>query len=133
MLKYFSIIKSAMGAPAPTVDFNGKWRNELHSEMNLTVDAQGNVTGKYKTGVGTPAPSEEFDLVGFASGDLLSFTVNFGTYGSLTSWSGQHTNERGTDVIKTMWLLTRNVKDSDEPANLWGAVLTGYDNFMLSP
>lgn len=130
MLKYFSTIKSVAGAPAPSVDFNGKWRNELHSEMHLTVNAQGNVIGKYKTGVGTPTPSEEFDLVGFASGDLLSFTVNFGVYGSLTSWSGQHTDESGTATIKTMWLLARNVTDQDEPANLWGAVLTGYDNFQ---
>jgi hypothetical protein len=130
MLKHFSTIKSAAGAPTPTVNFNGKWCNELHSEMSLTVDARGNVVGKYKTGVGTPTPSEEFDLVGFASDDLLSFTVNFGTYGSLTSWSGQHTYESGAEVIKTMWLLARNVKDPDEPADLWGAVLTGYDNFQ---
>lgn len=130
MIRHFSIIKSAGGAPAPTVNFNGKWRNELHSEMTLTVDGQGNVTGKYKTGVGTPAPSEEFDLVGFASGDLLSFTVNFGAYASLTSWSGQHTEQNGTEMIKTMWLLARNVNDPNEPRSLWGAVLTGHDNFQ---
>lgn len=130
MLRHFSKIKSAVDAPPPTINFNGKWRNELHSEMTLEVDAQGNVTGKYKTGVGTPTPSEEFDLVGFASGDLLSFIVNFGACGSLTSWSGQHTDENGAGVIKTIWLLARNVKDPDEPASLWGAVLTGYDNFQ---
>jgi Avidin family len=130
MIRHFSSIKSVIGSSTPTINFNGTWRNELHSEMNLKIDAKGNVTGKYKTGVGTPAPSEEFDLVGFASGDLLSFTVNFGAYGSLTSWSGQHTNEKGTELIKTMWLLARNVKDPDEPKNLWGAVLTGYDIFQ---
>jgi hypothetical protein len=130
MLRYFSTIKAAAGAPAPSIDFNGKWRNELKSEMNLTVDAQGNVSGKFKTGVGEPSPTEEFDLVGFASGDLLSFTVNFGSYGSLTSWAGQHTIEDGIEVIKTLWLLARNVKDEDESANLWGAVLVGYDNFQ---
>lgn len=130
MIRHFSSIKSVAGAPTPTVNFNGKWRNELHSEMNLIVDVNGNVTGKYKTGVGAPAPSEEFDLVGFATGDLLSFTVNFGMFGSLASWSGQHTLENKTDLIKTMWLLARTVKDPDDPANLWGAVLTGYDNFQ---
>jgi hypothetical protein len=130
MLKHFLTIKSLVGAPVPSVNFNGKWHNELHSEMTLTVDAQGNVSGKYRTGVGTPGSTEEFELVGFASGDLLSFTVNFGSYGSLTSWAGQHTTEGGTEVIKTLWLLARNVKDPDEPANLWGAALTGYDNFQ---
>ncbi len=130
MLKHFSTIKSIAGAPAPSIDFNGKWRNELHSEMNLKVDAKGNVSGKFKTGVGSPSPTEEFDLVGFASGDLLSFTVNFGKYGSLTSWAGQHTTEDGIDVIKTLWLLARNVKDQDESTELWGAILAGYDNFQ---
>jgi hypothetical protein len=129
MLKHFSTIKSVAGAPAPPVNFNGIWHNELKSEMHLTVDAQGNVTGKYKTGKGAHGSHEEFDLVGFASGDLLSFTVNFGKYDSLTSWAGQHTKDHGIEVIKTLWLLARNVEDSLERTNLWGAVLTGYNNF----
>lgn len=127
MLKHFSTMKTA--AAAPSVNFNGVWRNELHSEMRLTMDAQGGVTGKYKTGVGTPGPVEEFELVGFASGDLLSFTVNFGAYGSLASWAGQHTVENGIEVIKTLWLMARDVQDPDEPSDLWGAMLTGANNF----
>ena len=97
--------------------------------MELTVDAAGTATGVYRTGVGSPNPIEEFDLVGFATGDLLSFTVNFGQYASLTSWSGQHTIEAGAERIKTMWLLARNVEDANEPKNLWGAILTGADTF----
>ena len=129
MLKHFSKISRAAAAPAPTVNFNGTWKNELKSEMTLNVDAQGNVSGKYRTGVGAPGPIEEFSLVGFASDDLLSFTVNFGDHGSLTSWSGQHTVENGAETIKTLWLLARNIKDLDEPAELWGAVMSGYNNF----
>jgi hypothetical protein len=129
MLKHFSTIKSSTAAPAPSVNFNGRWRNELKSEMELTVDTAGSVTGVYRTGVGSPGPTEDFDLVGFASGDLLSFTVNFGEFGSLTSWAGQHTIEGGSERVKTMWLLARNVNDADEPQSLWGAVLTGSDTF----
>jgi hypothetical protein len=129
MLESFSMISSGVDVPPPAVDFNGKWRNELNSEMNLTVDADGSVTGNYRTGVGTPSPSEEFDLVGFAAGDLLSFSVNFGKYASLTSWSGQLTVVADDEVIKTLWLLARNVEDPAEPDKLWGAVLTGADNF----
>lgn len=129
MLKHFSTIQSPNGAPAPVINFNGKWRNELLSEMDLVVDEIGSVTGKYRTGVGSPSPIQEFDLVGFASGDLLSFTVNFGQFGSLTSWVGQHTVEAGGEKIQTMWLLAKNVEDSIEPASLWGAVLTGADIF----
>ena len=129
MLKNFSTITSTKAAPTPKVNFNGKWRNELHSEMDLVVDTAGSVTGTYRTGVGSPSPVEEFDLVGFASADLLSFTVNFGQYGSLTSWAGQHTVQGGAERIKTMWLLAKNVEDANEPASLWGAVLTGADTF----
>jgi hypothetical protein len=129
MLENFSLIKTAKGTPSPSVNFNGKWRNDLHSEMDLSVDGAGAVTGVYRTGVGSPSPTEEFDLVGFASGDLLSFTVNFGKYGSLTSWAGQHTIVGGAERIKTMWLLARNVEDANEPAAIWGAILTGADTF----
>lgn len=129
MLKHFSTIKSSVEAPSPTVNFNGKWRNDLKSEMDLTIDAAGSVKGTFTTGVGSPGPTQKFDLVGFASGDLLSFTVNFGKFGSLTSWAGQHTIEGGVERVMTMWLLARNVKDSDEPADLWGAVLTGSNMF----
>lgn len=129
MIKGFSTIRRLAGSPALIVNFNGVWRSELKSEMKLSVDSQGKVTGKYKTGVGSPVSTVEFDLTGFASGDLLSFSVNFGQYESLTSWVGQHTVENGSEVIKTLWLLARNVKDPDEPNDLWGAILTGYDNF----
>ncbi len=129
MIRHFSSISTPASAPAPSVNFDGTWKNELTSDMTIKVTA-GKVTGKYRTGVGDPTPAEEFDLVGFAAGDQISFTVNFSKYGSLTSWVGQHTMEGGIGVIKTMWLLSRNVADPDEPKNLWGSVLTGYDNFV---
>lgn len=130
MLKYFSPTSTSIESVVPSVNFNGLWRNELSSEMELAVDkATGNVAGVYRTGVGTPQPTEDFELVGFAAGDLLSFTVNFGKYGSLTSWSGQSTAVGGVTVIKTMWLMAENVPDADEPSKLWSAMLTGADNF----
>ena len=129
MLQYFSTIQSLQAEPTPTVNFNGKWRNDLRSEMDLNVDAAGAVTGIYRTAVGSPGNKEEFPLAGFATGDLLSFTVNFGKYGSLTSWAGQHTVEGGAEKIRTMWLLARNVVESKEEKEMWGAILTGADTF----
>jgi hypothetical protein len=125
MIEYFARKKNV---GALNTDFAGVWRNELNSEMELTV-AGTSVTGKYRTGVGLPTPAEEFDLVGFISDDQISFTVNFGRYGSLTSWVGQQTRESGTGIIKTLWLLSRNVADDDEPTKLWGSVLAGADDF----
>lgn len=129
MLHAFSSITTPAGVASPTVNFNGSWVNELGSKMKLSVAADGKVTGKYKTAVGSPTEKEEFDLVGFATGDLISFTVDFGKYGSLTGWVGQHTENANGAVIKTMWLLARNVKDNDEKDDLWGAVLTGSNDF----
>lgn len=129
ILKHFSGSRKSGEASGTGVDFNGTWRNELGSEMHLDVDADGVVSGKFRTGVGEPQAGEEFDLSGYASGDLLSFAVNFGRYDSLASWSGQHTIDSGTEIIKMMWLLARNVADADEPTDMWAAVLTGSNNF----
>ena len=129
MLKHFSTIARIKGAPLVTVNFDGTWKNELHSEMDLEVDDDGFIVGTYRTGVGMPGPAEEFDLAGFASGDLLSFTVNFGKYGSLTSWAGQYAVENGKERIQTMWLLAKNVQDDTEVKSLWGTTLIGADRF----
>lgn len=129
MLKYFAKSQTLELKNASPPNFNGFWRNQHASEMELVVNAGGAVIGKYRTGVGAPEPTHDFDLVGFVSTDQLSFTVNFGRYGSLTSWVGQHTCENGVEQIKTMWLLSRNVEDADEGEALWGAVLTGADVF----
>lgn len=114
----------------PTIELEGVWKNGLGSEMVLGVDAAGNVKGIYKTNVGMPASTEEFPLVGFASGDLISFTVNFGKYGSLTAWTGQHTeNEEGDPEIHTLWHLAENILDEQEPYHIWAGILAGSNRF----
>lgn len=116
--------------PAAAANFNGKWVNELGSKMDLTTTVAGAVTGFYQTAVGSPTENEKFDIVGFISGDLITFTVNFGKYGSLTSWAGQHTEDStGSAVIKTLWLLAENVPDAQEPEKLWASILAGANNF----
>ncbi len=133
MLHAFSSIRTPATTKPQAADFNGEWLNELGSKMNLTVSADGSLLGRYKTAVGSPFGNEDFPLVGFAAGDLLTFTVNFGRYSSLTSWAGQLAGENDQAVIKTMWLLARNVPDPDDSSSLWGTVLTGYNNFMRRP
>lgn len=111
------------------VDISGAWKNQFKSSMKIVVDDSGQISGTYKTGKGAPSEEEEFPIVGFVSGDLVSFTVNFGKYGSLTSWAGQLTIEDGKEVIKTSWLLAKNILDEKEDEDLWGAILTGADTF----
>ena len=116
-------------APAPTVDFAGKWVNDLNSEMELTVVGN-ELRGTYRTNVGQPAPTEEFALIGLVTEDIISFSVNFGIYGSLTAWVGQHIEgPSGNFKIKTLWHLTKNVQDSDEPEDLWSSILAGANTF----
>ena len=128
--------RAVLQAPKPqnkaasSANFNGRWINDLGSTMVLSVSNTGTVTGKYKTAVGSPTANEEFDVVGFASGDLITFSANFGRYGSLTSWAGQLTEDaNGSAVLRTLWLLTENVPDAEEPAKLWGSILAGANNF----
>lgn len=115
--------------PHPIIDFSGVWTNRLGSEMELTV-SDGKITGVYRTAVGEPSPTEEFELCGFVSGDLITFTVNFGKYDSLTAWAGQHTLENAAETIHTLWHLTKNIPDEDEPKFLWAGILTGTNTFV---
>ena len=83
------------------VDLAGRWRNQHGSEMQLRVGPGGRLTGTYHTAVGAPSPKQEFELAGFACGDLVVFTVNFGRFGSLTAWTGQHTVADGVERTRT--------------------------------
>ncbi len=113
-----------------TIDFSGRWFNQHASTMDIQVDPRGRVTGTYRTKVGAPKPSAEFPLVGFVSGDLIAFTVNFDGHGTLTAWAGQHTeNERGESEIRTLWHLARDIPDADEPKKLWAGLWSGCDIF----
>lgn len=116
-------------APPPSVDFSGVWHNGLGSAMDLSIS--GNlVSGIYKTNVGSPKPTEEFPVTGFVTGDLICFSANFGKYGSLTTWAGQHTETKpGVFEIKTLWHLAKDVPDSNEPKEMWSAVWAGANDF----
>jgi len=114
----------------PIADFNGIWKNGVGSEMHLEVGTDGSITGIYKTGVGKPEPAEEFNLTGFAANDIIGFTVNYGKYGSITSWVGQHTVDvEGKAIIKTLWHLTKDIEDDKEAEDLWSSVLAGSSTF----
>ena len=114
----------------PKINFSGKWKNKLGSEVEFSVKGS-KVTGKYRTAVGAPTPSEEFPLIGVVNGDIISFSVSWGKYGSVTSWVGQHTldEKQKKESIATMWLLVKNIDETNEPQSLWGAFLTGANSF----
>jgi hypothetical protein len=122
-------LKQVIKKDKPTAPFSGTWQNQHGSTMTIQVDGNGVVSGSYKTTIGKPGDNEEFNLTGFATGDLVAFCVNFGKYGSITSWTGQHTAKKDGEHIQCMWHLAINIEDEEEEEKLWQGVWTGSDIF----
>lgn len=110
-------------------NFLGLWRNQHGSELNVTGTENGRITGTFKTGVGACDPEEEHDVVGFVSDSLICFSVNFGKYNSLTSWTGQHVPANGEDKIEMMWHLARTLPEKLARDAFWTDIWTGADFF----
>ena len=122
-------MQSTIPSPPPSLDFSGKWYNQRGSEMDLIVNGS-LITGTYKTKVGSPDDKDLFYLMGFVTGDLISFTVNFGKFGTLTAWSGQVAKEGDEpEMIHTTFVAAVNIADADEPDAIWGGVKAGSDFF----
>ena len=118
------------GEPKPDL-FSGQWENERGSAVTL-VSKDGLVSGHYQTNVGQPDKSQHFPLTGWTEGDQITFTVNFKGYGSLTSWTGQLSEDGQGAYIRTLWHLTRDVPDSKEDDDLWGSITAGASTFRKS-
>jgi hypothetical protein len=113
-----------------SVGLSGKWHNQYGSMMDVTVTPDGRMRGKYRTGVGSPNPSEEFDLSGFVSGNLVAFSVRFDPYPSLTSWVGQHAVEDGVEKLHTMWHMVVDVRKLEKKDRFWYEIHSGSDVFL---
>jgi len=110
--------------------FEGVWINERGSAVSL-IETDGLLSGYYQTALGEPDKSRKFPLTGFAEGDQITFTVNFKGYGSLTSWTGQLSEDENGPYIRTLWNLTRDVEDAKEEDDLWQSIVSGASNFRL--
>lgn len=109
--------------------FSGTWKNDRGSQVTFTV-TDGKLSGFYQTNVGQPDKSQKFPLTGFVEGDQITFTVNFKSYGSMTSWTGQLTDGNTKPYIRTLWHLTRDVPDDKEDDDLWKSITAGASTFM---
>jgi hypothetical protein len=126
----FALALSACGAQAQDVEPNvtGTWVNERGSSVTFT-ETGGLLSGHYNTQLGSPDPATRFPLTGFREGDQLTFTVNFKGYGSLTSWTGQMSEDTDGTYIRTLWHLTRDVPDAAEEDDLWSSIIAGPAEF----
>jgi hypothetical protein len=117
-------------ADAP--DFNGKWHNQNGSEMELSVGADGRVSGWFRSAVGAVRPDRAYPLVGWCSGDLIAFCVSFESAG-VASWAGQHTQSGALEKIETLWHLAQDIPAPSERDWLWSGVRAGADHFVRGP
>ena len=113
-------------AEAPA--FSGPWVNDRGSVVHLSP-SDGLLTGFYQTNVGQPNISQRFPLTGFIQGDLITFSVNFTGYGSMTTWAGQLSEDSDGPFLRTLWHLTRDIEDEMEDADLWRSITAGASNF----
>lgn len=108
--------------------FEGEWINDRNSSVTF-IETKGVLSGYYQTALGQPDKSKKFPLTGFVEGDQITFTVNFKGYGSLTSWTGQLSEDHEGPYIRTLWHLTRDVADIKEDDDLWQSITAGASNF----
>ncbi len=108
--------------------FSGVWENDRGSQVTF-INQNGVLSGVYQTNVGQPDKSQKFPLTGFAESDQITFTVNFKNYGSMTSWTGQLTQDTNGPYIRTLWHLTRDVPDPAEDDDLWKSITSGASEF----
>ena len=111
---------------------SGRWYNQHGSELDLSVEADGLLHGKFRSGVGFPQPDEDFDVVGFAAGELVSFVVNFCRYDSITSWTGHFGEREGVQTVYALWHMTVGLPPGHEQ-QLWQGIWSGADTFLRVP
>ncbi|WP_435157406.1 avidin/streptavidin family protein [Amycolatopsis sacchari] len=124
----------SQGTVTPTLtSLAGTWYNELGSVMNLTVSADGELSGTYESAVGDAESTYPlrggYDIAPVSgTGTALGWTVawhnSFRNAHSTTSWSGQYYGGTGERIV-TQWLLTSGTT----PADQWQSTLVGHDEF----
>ena len=110
---------------------SGTWHNEQGSELRIEVGPGGKLSGRFASGVGF-GTDETFEVTGFLSGRLIVFAVDFGKYGSLTSWVGHVVDDDGP-ALRTLWQMTVELPHPDDAADLWKTVWSGANTFRPGP
>ena len=123
-----ALAKAVSGAcSAP--DFSGRWVNELHSSMELTVRGT-SVSGKYTSAVSGEGGTVSGPIIGYVAGDVIAFSVLWpGATPSITSWVGQLVTENGEQTLDTLWHLIVNASDAQDPNSIWTTIHAGADSF----
>lgn len=118
-----------------SLNIAGIWYNQLGSVMEIS-EHDSVISGKYHTAVG--APKGQYQIVGRidlnnTQNKAIGWTVvwenEFGSFDSVTTWSGQYQIVSGQEMIITTWLLTKETNPQDD----WRSTLIGHDKFYRTP
>ena len=121
-------LKSAAPVATAPVNFAGDWHNQLSSKAHFIV--AGNIlTGTYTSAVSSAGTQISGPISGYINGDLIAFSVVWPS-AAITAWVGQLVTDNAVDTIKTLWQMTTNVPDANEPTGLWASIYAGADNFI---
>ncbi|MEL6686099.1 MAG: avidin/streptavidin family protein [Pseudomonadota bacterium] len=108
---------------------DGMWVNEAGSVVVLESNQTGALSGHYQTKLGAPDADSHFPLTGWVQGDVVAFSVNFEGFGSITSWSGQLSEDQAGPFLRTLWHYTKDIPDAEESEDLWRTINSGYAVF----
>jgi len=115
-------------------NMTGEWLNPSGSVLVIEgVDKTGSIKGHYRSSVGTDG--QRFPLIGWVNQKpheaekdntvAITFSVRWGKYGSITSWTGYCKNINDIPTIQTSWHLVRPVTDES-----YEHILTGGYPFI---
>ena len=115
-------------------NMTGEWLNPSGSVLVIEkVDKTGSIKGHYLSSLGTDG--QRFPLIGWVNQKpyeaerdntvAISFSVRWGEYGSITSWTGYCKNINDIPTIQTSWHLVRPVTDES-----YEHILTGGYPFV---
>jgi len=116
----------ALPGTGTTVDFTGKWKNELRSIAEITQDAKGALSGTYTSTVSGAGGTTVGDLRGYVDGDLIAFVVHWRDFQAITTWTGQLVPNAPFVTLKTLWQMTKQVSVGEE----WASINAGSDTFI---
>lgn len=110
----------------------GTWYNQHGSELRLDVDANGRLSGRFRSRSGLAREGEPCRVTGYFADGLIVFAVDFGRFDSLASWTGHVVTEGGEPRIRACWHMTVGVPMVHPERELWRATWTGEDEFRRS-
>ncbi|RZM28780.1 MAG: avidin [Sphingomonas sp.] len=121
-MTYLSPLSAALEGTGQSIDFSGKWVNELSSTMDVIQNGTV-LTGTYFSAVSGGSSSTTGALQGSVDGALIAFVVHWNDFQASTAWVGHL--DSGTGSIATLWQMT----SASEPGAEWSSINAGADTF----